>query len=93
MYKIVFELQKITFDFNTIMNFWVDGKNSKKNLNNKYILLSLKIRICAASTEIWFSLALVCTGYNGNAEFDYHRQHIFEEFDVYIRNDVKCIFG
>lgn len=38
--------------------------------NNVYFdhtLLSLKIRICAVSTEI--SLALVSIGYNGNAEF------------------------
>lgn len=58
-----------------------------------HIPLHLKMRICAASTEIKFLLALVCTGYDDHAEFDRQKQHIFGHFDINIRNNVNRVLG
>lgn len=43
-------------------------------------MLVLKVRICVASTEMRYLLALAFTGYSGYADFNRQWQHIFEDF-------------
>lgn len=35
-------------------------------------------------------MALVSIGYKGNVEFDRQRQHLLEDFNISIRNNIKC---